>query len=148
MISFEKIKTILKQRFPLIMVDRVLDMKKFSWIKTVKNVTGNEIYFLGHFPEYSIMPGVYIIEAMAQSASILFSSSNSRDTDSVENTSLMLLGNVNSVRFILPVLPGDRMIIEISVIKMVEDAAIVEGIVFVDEKIVAKGKLTFSLRKM
>ena len=71
--TFEEVKTHLKQRFPFIMVDRVLELEPGIRIKTLKNIAGNEIQFLGHFPEYAIMPGTSIIEAIGQSASILFS---------------------------------------------------------------------------
>ena len=71
--NFEEVKTRLKQRFPLIMVDRVLELEPGKRIKTLKNVTGNEIQFLGHFPDFAIMPGTFIIEGIGQNASILFS---------------------------------------------------------------------------
>ena len=71
--TFEEVKKHLKQRFPFIMVDRVLELEPGRRIKTLKNVAGNEIQFLGHFADYAIMPGTLMIEAIGQSASILFS---------------------------------------------------------------------------
>ncbi len=67
--TFEEVKAHLKQRVPFIMVDRVLELEPGKRIKTLKNVAGNEIQFLGHFPEFAIMPGTSIIEAIGQSAS-------------------------------------------------------------------------------
>ena len=128
MMSFEEVKGFLKQRFPIMMVDRVLELEPSIKIRTIKNITGNEIFFLGHFPDFSIMPGVFIIEAMAQSASILFSKSTGKGTGEGE---LMVLGTVNDMRFSAPVLPGYSMIIEVYIIKLIEDAAIVEGVVTV-----------------
>ena len=67
--TFEEVKQHLKQRFPFIMVDRVLELEPGKRIKTLKSVAGNEIQFLGHFPDFAIMPGTSIIEAIGQSAS-------------------------------------------------------------------------------
>jgi len=142
--SFEEIKGLLKQRFPFVMVDRVLEIEPNKRIKSLKNVTGNEIQFLGHFPEYAIMPGVLIVEAIGQSASILFSSSTKKGIDKGE---VMVLGAINNMKFLAPVLPGQTMLIEVNVLKMVEDAALVEGIVTVEGNVVTTGKLSFA-RKM
>ena len=141
---FEEIKGLLKQRFPFIMVDRVLELEPGKKIKALKNVTGNEIQFLGHFPDYAVMPGVLIVEAIGQSASILFSRTKDKGIDKQE---AMVLGSINNMRFISPVYPGQTMIIEVSVIKMVEEAAFVEGNATVDGNLVATGKLGFA-RKM
>ena len=142
--NFEEIKGLLKQRFPFMMVDRVLEIEPNKRIKSLKNVTGNEIQFLGHFPEYAIMPGVLIVEAIGQSASILFSSSTKKGIDKGE---VMVLGAINNMKFLAPVLPGQTMLIEVNVLKMVEDAALVEGIVTVEGNVVTTGKLSFA-RKM
>ena len=139
--NFEEIKGLLKQRFPFIMVDRVLEIEPGKRIKSLKNVTGNEIQFLGHFPEYAIMPGVFIVEAIGQSASILFSSSTKKGIDKGE---VMVLGVINNMKFIAPVYPGQTMLIEVNIIKMAEDAALVEGTVTVDGNVVAMGKLSFA----
>jgi 3-hydroxyacyl-[acyl-carrier-protein] dehydratase len=139
--NFEEIKGLLKQRFPFIMVDRVLEIEPGKKIKALKNVTGNEIQFLGHFPEHAIMPGVLIVEAIGQSASILFSSTTKRGMDKGE---AMVLGVINNMKFLAPVYPGQTMFIEVNVIKMVEEAALVEGIVTVEGNVVAMGKLSFA----
>ena len=139
--NFEEIKGLLKQRFPFIMVDRVLELKPGEKIKALKNVTGNEIQFLGHFPDYAIMPGVFIVEAIGQSASILFSRTKEKG---IERGEAMVLGVINNMRFLSPVYPGETMIIEVSVIKMMEETALVEGHVTVEGKLVATGKLGFA----
>jgi 3-hydroxyacyl-[acyl-carrier-protein] dehydratase len=143
--TFEEIKRLLKQRFPLIMVDRVLELELGKRIKTLKNVTGNEIQFLGHFPDYAIMPGTWIVEALGQSASILFSSTTEKGTEEGE---MLVLGIINDMHFLAPVLPGATMIMEVNVLKMLENAAIVEGTVTVDGTMVAKGKLTFGRKRL
>ena len=141
--SFEEIKKLLKQRFPLIMVDRVLEIEPGKRIKALKNVTGNEIQFLGHFPDYAIMPGIFIVEAIGQCASILFSQTSGKAQTTGE---FLVLGTINEMRFFVPVLPGDTMILEVNILKMMVGAALVEGNVTVDETVVAKGKLSFGRR--
>lgn len=139
--SFEEIKSHLKQRFPFVMVDRVLEIEPGSRIKALKNVTGNEIQFLGHFPSYAIMPGVFLVEAIGQCASILFSKTTS--LGQVEGE-LLVLGMISEMRFFVPVLPGHTMILEVNILKMMPGAALVDGIVTVDGTMVAKGKLSFA----
>ena len=125
------------------MVDRVLELEPGIRIKTLKNVAGNEIQFLGHFPEYAIMPGTSIIDAIGQSASILFSHTTGKGMSSGE---FMALAAVNDMRFLLPVLPGHTMTIEVNIVKMTEEAALIEGIARVDDAVVTRGKLSFARR--
>jgi 3-hydroxyacyl-[acyl-carrier-protein] dehydratase len=139
--TFEEVKTHLKQRFPFLMVDRVLELEPGKRIKTLKNVTGNEIQFLGHFPDYAIMPGTSIIEAIGQSASILFSYTTGKGMDSNE---FMALAAVNDMRFLVPILPGDTVVIEVNIVKMTDKAALIEGVAQVQDVIVARGKLSFA----
>ena len=122
--TFEEVKSCLKQRFPMLMVDRVLELEPGKRVKTLKNVTGNEIQFLGHFPEFAIMPGTLIIEAIGQSASILFTRTSGKGVDQRE---FMALASVNDMRFLVPVLPGHTMIMEVKILKMTDEAALIEG---------------------
>ena len=139
--TFEQIKPHLQQRFPFIMVDRVLEIEPGKRIKALRNVTANEIQFLGHFPTYAILPGVFIVEAIGQAASILFSVSASQDENDGE---LLVLGSISEMRFFVPVLPGQTMILEVDLLKSMPTAALVEGLATVDGTVVAKGKLTFA----
>jgi 3-hydroxyacyl-[acyl-carrier-protein] dehydratase len=139
--TFEEVKAHLKQRFPFIMVDRVLELEPGKRIMTRKNVAGNEIQFLGHLPDYAIMPGTLIIEAIGQSASILFSYTTGKGTDARE---FMALAAVNDMRFLVPVLPGDTMTMEVNIVKMTGEAALVEGVARVEDTIVTRGKLSFA----
>lgn len=141
MMTFEEVKEHLKQRFPMIMVDRVLELEPGKRIKTIKNVTGNEIQFLGHFADFAIMPGTLMIEAIGQSASILFSHTTGKGMNQRE---FMALASVNDMRFLAPVLPGHSIIMEINILKMTEEAALVEGVARVDETVVTRGKLSFA----
>lgn len=134
--SFEEVKKHLWHRSPFLMVDRVLEVNPGESIKAQKNVTGNEIFFMGHFPSYSIMPGVLIIEALAQTAAILLDVT-------VKDNRMKVLGVVNDMRLLQPVFPGDCLTTEIKVVTMTEDMALVEGFAYVDDTLVAKGKLSF-----
>lgn len=139
--TFEEVKEHLKQRFPMLMVDRVLELEPGKRIKTLKNVAGSEIQFLGHFGDYAIMPGTLIIEAIGQSASILFSRTTAKGMNHKE---FMALAAVNDMKFLVPVLPGHTMLMEVNIIKMTEEAALVEGIARVDDVVVTRGKLSFA----
>lgn len=138
MLTFEEVKKHLWHRFPIIMVDKVLEVVPGERIMAQKNVTGNEIFFMGHFPSYAIMPGVFIIESMAQSAALLLDITEKLDT-------LKLLGVVHDMRLLLPVYPGDTMNVEVKIITMTKDMALVEGSVTVADKLVANGKLSFKM---
>jgi 3-hydroxyacyl-[acyl-carrier-protein] dehydratase len=139
--TFEEVKAHLKQRFPFMMVDRVLELEPGKRIKTLKNVAGNEIQFLGHFPDFAIMPGTSIIEAIGQSASLLFSHTTGKGMSPKE---FMALAAVNDMRFLVPVLPGHTVIMEVNIIKMTGEAALIEGVARVDDVIVTRGKLSFA----
>jgi 3-hydroxyacyl-[acyl-carrier-protein] dehydratase len=141
--SFAEVRTLLKQRFPMIMVDAVLELVPEQRIVTLKNVTGNEIQFLGHFPEFSIMPGTLIVEAVGQSASILFSRTTALGLQPAE---FLVLGSINDMRFLVPVVPGDRMEIAVQILKMAGDITLCEASVTVGETVVARGKLGFARR--
>lgn len=143
LMNFEEVRQALKQRFPMIMVDSVISLEPGKGIRTTKNVTGNEIQFLGHFPERAVMPGTLIVEAIGQSASILFSRTTGAGTRPGE---FLVLGSINNMRFLAPVVPGDRMEIELRVLKFVEDLALVEAEATVDHTVVATGKLGFARR--
>jgi 3-hydroxyacyl-[acyl-carrier-protein] dehydratase len=141
--TFAEVRNLLKQRFPMLMVDAVLELVPEQRIVTLKNVTGNEIQFLGHFPELAIMPGTLIVEAFGQSASILFSKTTSLGLRPGE---FLVLGMINDMRFLVPVVPGDRMVIAVQILKVVGDIAFVEGTVSVEQTVVARGKLGFARR--
>jgi 3-hydroxyacyl-[acyl-carrier-protein] dehydratase len=141
--TFEEVKANLKQRFPFIMVDRVLELEPGKRIKTLKNVTGNELQFLGHFPDFAIMPGVFIIEAIGQSASILFS-----QTIGTGTKELLVMAVVNDMKFLVPVLPGHTLTIEVNIVKMTLDAALVEGVASVEDTVVTRGKLGFARKSL
>ncbi len=145
LMTFEEVRMALKQRFPMLMVDTVISLEPGKSIQTTKNVTGNEIQFLGHFPEHAVMPGTLIVEAIGQAASILFSKTTGTGTQPGE---FLVLGSINEMRFLVPVVPGNRLEIEIQVLKFIEGFALVEAVATVDGTAVAKGKLGFARRDL
>jgi len=143
LMTFEGVRALLAQRFPMLMVDSVISLEPGKRIRTTKNVTGNEIHFLGHFPEHAVMPGTLIVEAIGQSASILFAK-----TEGTRPGEFLVLGSINDMRFLVPVVPGDRLEIDVEALKFVGDFAFVEGVASVDGAVVAKGKLGFARRNL
>ncbi|HHT9129779.1 MAG TPA: 3-hydroxyacyl-ACP dehydratase FabZ [Candidatus Brocadiaceae bacterium] len=142
MILFEEIRSLLPQKYPFLFIDKVVELEEGKRIVCVKNVSGNEPVFVGHFPDFAIMPGVLIIEAMAQASIILFRKSlppqDSKDT-------IFLLASIGNARFTKPVFPGDQLFVEINVEKIVSKGAIVQATVKVSEATVAKANLTFGI---
>ncbi len=143
MILFEEIRSLLPQKYPFLFIDRVVEFEEGKKIVCVKNVSGNEPVFVGHFPDFAIMPGVLIIEAMAQASIILFK--KSLPTQQNDKNTVFLLASINNARFTKPVFPGDQLFIEIIVEKIVSKGAIVQATVKVEEKTVAKASLTFGI---
>ncbi|MFH1411161.1 MAG: 3-hydroxyacyl-ACP dehydratase FabZ [Candidatus Omnitrophota bacterium] len=137
------IKEIMKRiphRYPFLLVDRVLAYEKEKWIKAIKNVTMNEQFFQGHFPGEPIMPGVLIIEALAQTGGIL-----SLLEEDNENK-LAFFMTINNAKFRKPVVPGDQLLMHVEVIKRVRGNIIqTHGEASVDGQVVCQGDLMFSL---
>jgi len=143
--TFEEVRAALKQRFPMLMVDMVAALEPGKSIQTIKNVTGNELQFLGHFPEHAVMPGTLIVEAIGQSASILFSKTTGTGMQPGE---FLVLGTINEMRFLVPVVPGNRLEMNIQVLKFIEGFALIEAVATVDGTVVARGKLGFARRSL
>lgn len=140
-LDFEQIKKVIPQRFPFIMIDRILEINPGKEALAVKNVSGNDIFFLGHFPDRAIMPGVALIEAMAQTAIVLFAyGENSGPQDS-----LYFLGSVKA-RFHHPVVPGDCLKIRVVNVKSLPSGAYVTAEASVDERKVSEAELVFSVK--
>jgi len=125
------------------MIDRVLELEPGKKVVAVKNVSFNEEFFAGHFPGQPIMPGVLIIEAMAQASIVLFYGEN----PSIKKKVNYYLGSVK-VRFLHPVFPGDQLKIVIEPVKVISGAAIVKAQAFVEEKEVAGGEISFIAKEV
>lgn len=107
-LDIEKIKKLLPQRHPFLMVDRVLELERGKRIVAIKNITANESFFTGHFPQEAVMPGVMMIEAMAQTAGLLGLVSDNRDGS---EGCLYLLCGLEKTRFRRKVVPGDQLVL-------------------------------------
>ena len=130
---------ILPHRYPFLLVDKILEFQEGKHIVGVKNVTVNEQFFTGHFPDRPIMPGVLIIESMAQTAGILMLSRP-------ENRGkLAYFMSMDKVKFRKTVVPGDQLILKIDVVKMKLRTILIHGLAFVEDKIVAEAEMMFSL---
>jgi 3-hydroxyacyl-[acyl-carrier-protein] dehydratase len=140
-LDFEEIKKLIPQRFPFIMIDRVLELEPGKETIAVKNISGNDILFVGHFPEKAIMPGAAIIEAMAQTSIILFAAGK----EGINANVLYFLGSVKA-RFFRPVVPGDCLKIKAVNVKSLPQGAYVSAEAFVEKKKVAEAELVFSIQ--
>ena len=109
--DLKRILELLPHRYPFLLIDRVLELEK-GRVVTLKNVTFNEPYFTGHFPGLPVMPGVLILEAMAQSAAVLALIEVDADP-----APLFMLTGVDKVRFRRPVIPGDQLKVEVKILK-------------------------------
>jgi len=142
-LDFEEIKKLIPQRFPFIMLDKVLEVEPGNYAISIKNISGNDIFFLGHFPEKAIMPGVAIIEAMAQTAIILFATAKENKED--DKKPIYFLGSVKA-RFLHSVVPGDQLKIKAVNVKSLPNGAFVSAEASVDDKKVSEAELVFSVR--
>lgn len=139
-LDINEIMQILPHRYPFLLIDRVLELTPRQRIVAIKNVTINEPYFAGHFPDFPIMPGVLIIEAIAQAGgALLLTEIPDRATQ------LMVFTGVEKARFRRPVLPGDQLRIEVEVKAWRVTAVRMEGKVFVGDKRVAEAIVTCRL---
>jgi len=139
-LDINEILKILPHRYPFLLIDRVIDLERRQKIVAIKNVTINEPFFQGHFPNLPIMPGVLIVEAIAQAGgALLLTEIEDRDDK------LMVFTGIERARFRRPVLPGDQMRIEVEVKAWRITAVRMEGKVFVGEKRVAEATVTCQL---
>lgn len=140
MIESQEIQQIIPHRYPFLMVDRIIEIEEGKRAVGIKNVSGNEPYFQGHFPEYPIMPGVLIMEALAQVGAVAVL----KKPEFAGH--IALFAGLDEVRFRRPVLPGDTLRLEVELTKFRGSLGIAEGKAFVGDELAAQGKLTFALR--
>jgi beta-hydroxyacyl-ACP dehydratase FabZ len=138
-LDINEIRQILPHRYPFLLVDRIVELEA-ERIVGIKNVTFNEPFFVGHFPDFPVMPGVLIVEAMAQTAGVLVLKS----IEGRENK-LVLLATIESARFRRPVVPGDTLRMEMKVLKRKASVAKMAGVATVDGKVVAEAEVMCKL---
>lgn len=137
-LTVEDIQQVLPHRYPFLMIDRVVEIEDNQRIVGVKNVTANEPYFQGHFPGRPIMPGVMMLEAMAQAAAILAKKS----TKGVPADCILLFVGANDVKFRRPVTPGDILRVEMRFVRSRRPFWTMEGDCKVDGRIVAEAEIS------
>jgi beta-hydroxyacyl-ACP dehydratase FabZ len=136
-LNINEIMKLLPHRYPMLLLDRVLEIAEDGKrIVGLKNVTANEQYFQGHFPGAPVMPGVLIVEAMAQCAAVLFL----REIED-RDRKLFLFGGVDKARFRRPVVPGDQLILECEVLQRRASTVKVRGVAKVGDAVVAEAEL-------
>ena len=138
-LTIQEIKEIIPHRYPMLLVDRVEELEEGKRVVAKKNVTINEPFFQGHFPHEPVMPGVLIVEAMAQAGAVaLLSLEDFRGKTAY-------FGGLDKAKFRKKVTPGDTLILEVEILKVKSAAGIGKGIAYVDGKKVAEAELTFMI---
>jgi 3-hydroxyacyl-[acyl-carrier-protein] dehydratase len=139
-----EIMQVLPHRYPLLLVDRILEIELGKRIVGLKNVSINEPYFQGHFPGFPLMPGVYILEALAQVGGILMIKSLNLEIGKYA----VVFAGIDDARFKKPVYPGDQLILELEVITLKKSLSKMKGTAKVDNQVVAEAVLYASAREL
>jgi len=140
MIDIKEIMNILPHRYPFLLVDRILEIQNNEKAVGIKNVTINEPFFQGHFPGNPVMPGVLIVEAMAQVAGVLAFKSGVKGTG-------VLFMSIEKVKFRKPIIPGDQIRFEVNVLHRRGDVWKFAGLAKVDDKVVTEAEFTAMVTK-
>ena len=138
-LDIQAIRDILPHRFPMLLVDRIEELEA-ERVVGIKNVTANEPFFMGHFPDFPVMPGVLIVEAMAQAGAVLLFTEIAERDDK-----LLLFTGIERARFRRPVTPGDQLRIEVDVLAYRGTAGRLQGKAFVDGKLACEAVVTCRL---
>ncbi len=133
----------LPHRYPILLIDRVLSMEKGKTIKALKNVTINEPHFTGHFPHRPVMPGVLIVEAMAQAAALLSFASEGVELD---DKTIYYFAGIDAARFKRPVEPGDQLILDVDLLRTKSGIFKYKGVARVDGAVACEAELMCTMR--
>ena len=143
--TIEEIKEYLPHRYPFLLIDRVVSFEKDARIVALKNVTVNEPFFPGHFPHYHVMPGVLIVEAMAQAAAVLSLKSLGHKND---GKWVYYFVGIDGARFKKPVVPGDQLVIEVAQGRVGRGMAKFSATAKVGDAVAAEAQLLCALRQL
>jgi beta-hydroxyacyl-ACP dehydratase FabZ len=132
---------ILPHRYPFLLVDRIVEMQEKTRIVGIKNVTINEPFFQGHFPGHPIMPGVLIVEAMAQVGGVLL-----MGTVDAPETKVVYFMSLDNVKFRRPVKPGDQLRIEVDIVQLRSTMCRIKGVAKVDDVVVCEADMAAVVR--
>ena len=143
MMDIHEILKQLPHRYPILLVDRVLEIEKGKRIKALKNVSINEPHFVGHFPHRPVMPGVLMLEALAQAAALL-----SFDAQGVspDNKTVYYFAGIDSARFKRPVEPGDQLILDVELLRSKSGIFKFKGLATVNGEVAAEAELMCTMR--
>ncbi len=145
LLDIHQIKNYLPHRYPFLLVDRVIESEGNERLVAIKNVTYNEPFFMGHFPNRPVMPGVLIIEALAQSSAILASFGLEHiDTDKM----VYYFTGIDKARFKRPVEPGDQLVFEVQLVRRIKNMWKCHGRATVDGALVASAELMFTFKQI
>lgn len=140
-VDVTRIHGLLPHRYPFLLVDRVLELDPHQRILAMKNVTANEPFFQGHFPGHPVMPGVLVVEAMAQAGGLLTQLSLQHDGNTCKQDKLFYLVKVDNARFSKMVVPGDQLMLEVRLKRQIRNMAQYESVARVDGKEVASAEI-------
>jgi len=138
-----EIKKIIPHRYPFLLIDKVIELEPNKKLVAIKNISINEYFFDGHFPEEKVMPGVLIIEAMAQAGCIYFYYSKN-----MQGKDLIYYLAKTTAKFIAPVVPGDQMRIEVTTKKLLPKAGFLNTKAFVGDKLVTEAEIGFGIKEV
>ncbi|PIP37247.1 MAG: 3-hydroxyacyl-[acyl-carrier-protein] dehydratase FabZ [Desulfobacterales bacterium CG07_land_8_20_14_0_80_52_14] len=141
MYDIQRIMGFLPHRYPFLLIDRIIELVPRERAVALKNVTINEPFFQGHFPQAPVMPGVLIVEAMGQAGGVLAFESISEN----RKGALIYFMGIDKVRFRKPVIPGDQLIFEVRILKLRSKVIKMAGVAKVDGKLVTEAELMASI---
>ena len=144
-VDINEILKYLPHRYPFLLIDRVIELELDKRIVALKNVTYNEPHFTGHFPHLPVMPGVLVVEAMAQAAGVLSFATMGRRSD---DNSVFYFAGIDDARFKRPVVPGDQLRLEVDILRKSRMLWKFKGTATVDGQVVAEAELMCALREV
>ena len=135
--TLEEIKKILPHRYPFLLIDRLQEVREGEYCRALKNISGNEEIFQGHFPQQAVFPGVMIIEALAQTSGVVITSVKTKN----QINSIVFFAGINNAKFRIPVIPGDQLILETTLRNQRRNFWVFEGKALVAGKLAAQAEI-------